>query len=221
MIRPPCSARVWRSARVSRPRRPACSARVSPRSARVSRPRRPGLSLLEVVVSMTILLFSVVALSQLISLGSDRALDVQQQATGTMLAQRKMAEVMIGAVPPSSAGFTAFEDDGMSDWQWKLDVNPGSVGGVFNVQVTVKYSAIEGRDFEIQLGQMILDPSLRGSSLDAPQAQAGDPNASSSDSSSNNSSNASSSPTPAASSPNANKNKTKPAQPAQPAQPPP
>src|SRR5262249_20915485 len=117
----------------------------------------------------------------------DRALDVQQQATGTMLAQRKLAEVMIGAVPPSSAGFTAFDDDGMKDWHWKLDVNSNSVTGVYNVQVTVKYDS-DGPDFQMELGQMTADPPLRGSSLEAPGAEDGNPNASSSNRSSTNSS---------------------------------
>src|SRR3954447_5214517 len=106
--------------------------------------RRRGLSLLEVVIAMAILLFSVVAISQLISLGSDRALDVQQQAIGSMLAQRKLAEVAIGATPLSSSGFAPFSDDGMEDWQWKLEANQNSVNGLWNVEVVVKFEPPEG-----------------------------------------------------------------------------
>jgi general secretion pathway protein I len=158
------------------------------------RPRR-GLSLLEVVVSMAILLMSAVALSQLVTFGSARALDAQQQATGTMLAQRKLAEVMIGAVPASSSGFAPFDDDGMPNWQWKLDVNSNSVAGVYNVQVTIKYDSPDGSsDLQVELGQMMFDPTQRGSSLDAPPVQDGDPNAGQNNNSNSNSATGSASP---------------------------
>lgn len=133
--------------------------------------RRPGLSLLEVVVALAILLFSVVAIGQLISIGSDRALDVQIQAQGSMLCQRKLAEVMVGAEPLATAGYASFPDgEDLSDWQWKLDANPGTANGIWNVQVAVKYEGANNRTIEIQMGQMILDPAIRGSSQDAPPA---------------------------------------------------
>jgi type II secretion system protein I len=138
---------------------------------RLHRSRR-GLSLLEVVVSMAILLFSIVGLTHLINMGTDRALDVQQQSTGTMLAQRKLAEVMVGATPMGSTGFTSFEDEGMDEWQWKLDATQNSVNGLWNVQVTVKLETSGGRPgMEIEIGQMVLDPTLRGSSLDPQPAE--------------------------------------------------
>ncbi len=161
---------------------------------------RAGLSLLEVVVSMAILLSSVVAIHQLVTIGSERALDVQQEAIGSMLAQRKLSEVMIGATPLSSTGYTAFEEDGMDEWQWKLDANQNTngVNGLWNVQVSVKFDPPDGGPGAvIELGQMILDPTLRGSNLDPPPLQAGNPNANStSGSNSTTPSTTPSSPTP-------------------------
>jgi Tfp pilus assembly protein PilV len=166
-----------------------------------SRSRRPGLSLLEVVISLAILLFSIVAIMQLISMGSDRALDVQHQAIGSMLAQRKMAELMVGATPLGSSGYTAFTDEGMENWQWKVDATQNSINGVWNVEVSVKYEAPESNGNNaptVQLGQMVLDPTLRGSTLDAPPVQTA-----------NNSSSSSSSSSPSTSSPSSNSpNKT-------------
>jgi general secretion pathway protein I len=136
--------------------------------------RRPGWSLLEVVVAMAILLFSVVAISHLVSIGSDRALEVQQRSIGSMLAQRKLAELMIGATPLGSSGYTAFTDDGMDDWQWKVEANQNSVNGLWNVEVSVKYDPPDNAvpSLVVEIGQMVLDPTLRGSNLDAPPTQA-------------------------------------------------
>jgi Tfp pilus assembly protein PilV len=167
------------------------------------RPRRAGLSLLEVVIAMAILLFSIVAITQLVSMGSQRALDVQQQAIGTMLCQRKLAEIAMGAESLNSSGYAPFPEDGMDDWQWKVDADQGAVNGLWSVQVTVKYQHEEGETVEIQLGQMILDPTLRGSNQDPPPSQSTTSNSSNSaaQSSTTSSTTTPSSSTPAASAP--------------------
>ena len=102
---------------------------------------RPAVTLLEVVIAMTIFLFSVVAIMELTSIATDRALDAEQQAIGSMLAKRKIAELSVGATPLSSTGYTNFTEDGMEDWQWKVDATQHSVNGLWNVQVAVKYDA--------------------------------------------------------------------------------
>ncbi len=135
-------------------------------------PARPGLSLLEVVIALAILLFSIVAISQLISLGSDRALDVQQYAQATLLCQRKLAEVMVGAEPLTATGYSGFPDqENLGDWQWKLDATQSDTAGLWNVQVTVKYDRGNNTSFEVQLAQMMLDPTMRGSNQDPPPNQ--------------------------------------------------
>ena len=120
-------------------------------------------------------LFSIVAITRLITLGSDHALAAQQRAIGTTLAQRKLAEVTAGATPMGSTGYTAFDDEGLEDWQWKLEANQNTVNGVWNVQVSVKFepagASASQQAMEIELGQMVLDPTLRGSSLDQQPAE--------------------------------------------------
>ncbi len=166
-------------------------------------PRRPGLSLLEVVIALAILLFSLVAISQLISLGSDRALDVQQYGQATLLCQRKLAEVAVGAVPMTPTGYSSFPDqENLTDWQWKLDTAQGATSGLWNVQVSVKYERGDGTSFEVQLAQMMLDPTVRGSNQDPPPTQ--DTTATGTDSSSTTPNSGSSTPntaTPSAAAP--------------------
>jgi hypothetical protein len=109
-----------------------------------------------------------------------------------MLAQRKLAEFAVGAIPPSSSGFTPFEEDGMEDWQWKIEVDSNSVNGLYNVEVSVKFHPTDGPEgITVQLGRMTLDPTLRGSSLDPPPQQnvSADTGSSSNSNSSNSSSN--------------------------------
>jgi Tfp pilus assembly protein PilV len=164
--------------------------------------RRAGLTLLEVVVSLTILLFSIVAISQLVNIGSDRAMDVQQQARASMLCQSKLDEIMIGAETLSTTGYTPFSDAGTDGWQWKLDANQNDVSNLWNVIVSVKYDGDDGRTFETQIARMMLDPSVRGSTQDTPPNTGtdGTGGTNSSNANSNNSSSANNN-TPAANTP--------------------
>jgi type II secretory pathway pseudopilin PulG len=134
----------------------------------LARPRRAGLSLLEVVVALAILAFSIGAIGQLISMSTDRAVEVEREAQGSLLCQRKLAELLIGPNVPASSGYASFPDDepSLQYWQWKADVNPGANDLVYQVQVSVQYDSGDGRTVEIQLGQMLLDPTQRGSNQD-------------------------------------------------------
>ena len=58
-------------------------------------PRR-GLTLIEVLLALVILVLSLGAISQLVGVGTDRANDARAQIHGTRLAQSKMAEVEAG-----------------------------------------------------------------------------------------------------------------------------
>jgi Tfp pilus assembly protein PilV len=133
---------------------------------------RAGLSLLEVVVALAILAFSIVAIGQLITMSGERAMDVEREAQGSMLCQRKLAELLIGPDVPTSSGYAPFPDDepALQSWQWKADVSPATNDSTlyYQVQVSVQFDSGDGRPTEIQLGQMILDPTQRGSNQDVP-----------------------------------------------------
>ena len=148
---------------------------------------RRGLTLLEVILSMAIFLMSIVALAELVRIGSDRALDTQQQSRATMLCQAKLDELMIGAEPMSSADFAPFpgKDDSTAeraekDWDYKVDASQADATGLWNVRVWVKFERADGQVFESVLGRMMLDPAIRGSTLDPPPV---DPSSTSPDSS--------------------------------------
>ena len=123
---------------------------------------RAGLTLLEVLVALAIFLVSLIGIGQLITMGADRARDVQQQAESTRLCQSKLAEVVAGVVPVSSSqSSTPFDED--PNWEWSMDSEQGSVTGLYSITVHVSRSRRDGSRVETALSQMVLDPSLRGS----------------------------------------------------------
>jgi Prokaryotic N-terminal methylation motif len=135
----------------------------------LTRAPRHGLTLLEVLVSLTIFLFSLVAIGQLMFLGKERALEVNLQAKTSMRAQGKLAEIMMGAEQMSATGgYQPFTDD--PTLQWRVDISDGGVDNLQLVKVFVKVDLASGKTVESQICQLVLNPSIRGSTMDAPTA---------------------------------------------------
>ncbi len=132
------------------------------------RGNRPGLSLLEVLTALAIFLVSLIALGQLLTISGERAYEVQQQSHAAQLCQSKLAEVVSGAVSLSSTS-ASFDED--SDWQWNLNAEQdSSITGLWRVQVKVSRDLADGSHYESTIHQMVLDPSLRGSTSDSLQS---------------------------------------------------
>jgi hypothetical protein len=131
--------------------------------------RRRALTLLEVVLAMAIFLISIVAIWQLFILGMERASDVKSEARTSLRCQGLLNELIIGSLPlTTSGGYTNFEDED-KDLQWKVEVNDGPSIGLYEVKVWVKLDPpVGGHLVESHLCQMVLDPGMRGSSLDRP-----------------------------------------------------
>jgi general secretion pathway protein I len=168
--------------------------RVGPRAAR-RWPRRAGLTLLEVVISLAIFLFALAAISQLIRIGGDMAMQAQFRQHAVFLCQAKLAEFAAGVVPMSSQGNTPCDDpDG--DWQWSANCDNSTATGLWTVQVTVTGPQGASNPVSITVTRMWLDPTIRGNTMDTPQelSQAnGASNSTNSSSSSGSSSSSSSS----------------------------
>jgi prepilin-type N-terminal cleavage/methylation domain-containing protein len=129
---------------------------------------RQGLSLLEVLVAMAIFLFALVGIGRLITFGTDRAMDAEQQSRAAQLCLSKMAEVNAGVVSLSSQADVPFDED--PDWTWTLDAEQGNITGLWTVTVTVSRQRNGLPPMQSSLHQMILDPSLRGSATDVSAA---------------------------------------------------
>lgn len=121
---------------------------------------RRGLSLLEVLVAVAVLLLSLAAISRLLSFGADRAVDIRFQSRAGQLCQSKMSEIVAGIVPLTSQSDVPVDED--PDWRWSMTANSGSVTGLYNVTVRVGRDRPDGSHFEMTLSRMVLDPSMRG-----------------------------------------------------------
>ncbi len=125
-----------------------------------SQPDRSGLTLLEVLISLSIFLGALAAISQLISIGSRAALQSQMRTQAIIKCQSKLAEVLAGAQPMESVSLVAFEEDD-ENWKWSLNVEPGDYENMLKLLVTVQYAGDSETVFSsYQLTRQVRDPAM-------------------------------------------------------------
>ena len=130
------------------------------------RSRRRGLSILEVLVSVMVFLVAFGTLSEVLSLSARHGLEATHRQQAVLICQSKLAEVGVGAIPLSSQPETSLEED--PAWMWSIQCEQsGQVTGLWNVTVRVTRANREPTQVECVLNQMVLDPSLRGSTMDS------------------------------------------------------
>lgn len=120
---------------------------------------RTGLTLLEVLVSLTILLIALAALGALIDLGEDNASRAALTTTGTRLAQSKLAEVEAGVLDCTSSSNGNCDDE--PGWTWAVESAAGPATNLYSITVRVGKD-YKGRRFEVTLAQMVCDPAQMG-----------------------------------------------------------
>lgn len=127
----------------------------------IARPaaRRSGLTLLEVLLSLTIFLIALAALGSLIDLGEDNASRAALTTTGTRLAQSKLAEVEAGVVDCTSSGSGNCDDE--PGWTWNVESAAGPATNLYAITVRVGKD-YKGKRFEVTLAQMVCDPNQMG-----------------------------------------------------------
>jgi hypothetical protein len=122
------------------------------------------MSLIEVLLSLAILLMSLVAIGQLVDIGSELGMDARLHVRGNRMAQAKMAEVEAGVVSLTGSTSGTFDDD--PDWSWSVE--SASPGPANLYLVTVKVSRdVRGKTFEVSLSQHLMDPTKMGTAAQA------------------------------------------------------
>lgn len=129
-------------------------------------PLRGGLSLIEVLLAMAIMLLSLGAIGWLVDFGSDRGLEARFQSRGTRLAQAKMAELEAGVISLQGGGSGTFDTD--PEWSWSVASQQQGPPNLYQVTVTVSRD-FRGRPFDVSLSQLLFDPTLMGSAAQAEQ----------------------------------------------------
>jgi prepilin-type N-terminal cleavage/methylation domain-containing protein len=129
---------------------------------------RRGLSLLEVLVALAIFLLSLTAISQLINHASNRAIDTELRTHAGRICQSKLNEVLSGGIPLSPQSDTPDENE--PDFNWSLDAEQAAVTGLWSITVKVSWTRPDGGTDSCSVSQMMIDPSIRGSTQDVPTA---------------------------------------------------
>jgi general secretion pathway protein I len=100
--------------------------------------RQRGITLYEVVIALAIFSGAIIALFEALSTATRAALQARMQSQAVLLAETKMAEVVGGALPPTSTGETSFNESGLEGWTYSIKVAASPHQGLNQVQVTVK-----------------------------------------------------------------------------------
>lgn len=119
---------------------------------------RPGFSLLEVVLASAIFLIALVGLTQLLSVSSQQAIEIQRMNRAAQILQSKLNEVVAGVEPLTSTGEAAVDDD--PDWVWSMTAEPQSETGLYRVTITVSFARDAAASWSVT--QLVLDPAQRG-----------------------------------------------------------
>lgn len=148
---------------------------------RCGQQQRRGLTLLEVIVAMAIFLMALVPIMRLISLGTEHALDVSHRSEASMLCQSKMDSVKAGVEPLNGSGTVEI---GTMTWNYSIESTPAGIENLYTVKVNVHVDRADGQTIEESLVQMVIDPSVRGSTISIAAAAAANASTTSSSSSS-------------------------------------
>jgi hypothetical protein len=125
---------------------------------------RPGMSLIEVLLGLTILLMSLVAIGQLVDIGSDRGMDARMHIRGNRLAQAKMAEVEAGVVALDGGSSGTFDDE--PEWNWSVETSSPGPANLYLVTVKVSRD-LKVKPFEVTMSQHMMDPTKMGTAAQA------------------------------------------------------
>ncbi|MCI0463876.1 MAG: prepilin-type N-terminal cleavage/methylation domain-containing protein [Gemmataceae bacterium] len=137
----------------------------TPTGCHPSRPARQALTLLEVLVSLAIFLLALVGIGQLISLGNERARDVQDQAEGLQRCQSKLNELVSGAAPLQTQNDVPYEDQ--TNWRWTVECTQTDIPNLWTVRATVTRDRYDGATPQVTLTQLVFDPTVRGGTSQA------------------------------------------------------
>jgi Tfp pilus assembly protein PilV len=132
---------------------------------RLQRRERRGLSLLETIVSVAIMMISLGAIHELMDLAGRQALEVKTRSLAAQECQSKLNEFSCGALGMNSQGGPC---DYIEGWEWSVDAQQFEVDGLWQVTVTVRKTNSDKPMDEVSLSQIILDPGKRGNPIDEP-----------------------------------------------------
>ncbi|MDP1562572.1 MAG: prepilin-type N-terminal cleavage/methylation domain-containing protein [Pirellulaceae bacterium] len=120
--------------------------------------RRHGMTLLEVMLALLVLVVAMGGITMLASLGRQSGADARDLTMGQLLCEGKIAEIAAGVTPPSSTQ-GRFPND--PDWTFSVTSSASGTPGLLNVRVTVTQDpATYTEPLEFALVRWIPDPDF-------------------------------------------------------------
>lgn len=127
------------------------------RDRNVGLPRR-ALSLLEVILAIAILGGAMIAIGELLRIGSRSSMSARELTTAQLHCESKLAEIAAGLLPAETAGPTPLEVD--EDWRYSIEAAPTNQDGLLAVRVTVEQDLPPtSRPISFSLTRWIQDPN--------------------------------------------------------------
>ena len=122
--------------------------------------RRSGLTLLEVLVSTSIFVASLVGIMQILAMGHRSRMDSVLETEAALRCETVFAELLSGVHPLAGTSEQNFEDD--ADWIWSATVVEQGHTSLLQVEVTVQYQPVDRAQpgALISLKRFVRDPAL-------------------------------------------------------------
>ncbi len=134
-----------------------------------------GISLLEVILSLTILAIASAYLSQSMYLATTNALTAERLTQSELVAESVMNQVVAGVIPAQPVTWTPYMDSSMtgeelatSQWMYQIQSIPTEIQGMIGIQVAVQEVRRDGamtNNIDIYVNRWMIDPTL---GLDVP-----------------------------------------------------
>ena len=128
-----------------------------------SRQTQAGFTLMEILVSITILGLSMVAINGLVSIGARNAREAQVLTTSQFLAESKLSEVKTGLLSPNSTGKMPFTpEETIEPFTFEVQSQSmGTDGQLMAIRVVVEFTPEDGtRPLIYQLDTLMIDPQI-------------------------------------------------------------
>lgn len=120
--------------------------------------KRQGLSLLEVILALAILAFSMAAIGELIRIGTTSASNAEDYTEGQLLAESKLSEIMSGVITPDPVTRVPFPTN--PDWYYTIELAQTEDTEVMSLGVTVEKYIERSRPLAFSLVRWIPDPGI-------------------------------------------------------------
>ena len=106
-----------------------------------------GFTLVEVMVALTIVAFSLTAIAATMNQMIDAANSMRERTYASWIAQNKIAELRLANVKPDVSATSGEVDYANTQWAWRAEISETGIESFYRVDVSV---SLAGSDYNIR-----------------------------------------------------------------------